>query len=296
VTASGAGLPPAALFPAMPVPFAPDGELDVAGLGTLLRFVRDSGVDGAFLPGTTGEFTALTDEERATVIGEALSVFGPDGVLAHVGAASARQAERLAAQAVALGATHLSAITPFYLPAGGRALVEYFRRVAAAGDGARIYAYLFHARTTTTVTPGQLAELAAIPGVVGAKISGEPTARIVEYLEAVPAGFSVLTGNNHEFGDVVRAGGAGCVSAVSSVFPQPFVALARALRADDDEAAAAAEIGIKQAVEVIGGGSIPLLKAGLRMRGLPAGPTRVALDEPTDDQLEAVRLAMQELA
>ena len=96
----------------------------------------------------------------------------------------------------------------------------------------------------------------------------------------MPAGFTVLTGNNHEFGEVVRAGGAGCVSAVSSVFPEPFVALAGALRRGDEEAAAAAEIRIKQAIDAVGG-SIALLKAGLALRGLPAGPTRVALDPPT---------------
>jgi 4-hydroxy-tetrahydrodipicolinate synthase len=284
-------LPAAALIPAVPVPFTEDGELDVPGLGVLLRAIRDSGVDGAFLPGTTGEFIALDDDERMTVIAEALSVFGPEQTIAHIGAASARQAERLAARAAELGAVNLSAITPYYLPAGGRALVDYYRRVSEAAPEARIYCYLFRARTTTVVSPEQLAELAAIPGVVGAKISGEPTATVREYLAATPAGFTVLTGNNHEFGEVVRAGGAGCVSAVSSVFPVPFVALAAALRRGDDEAAAAAEIRIKQAIDAVGG-SIALLKAGLALRGLPAGPTRIAIDPPTPDRLATLRAAV----
>ena len=67
-------LPAAALIPAVPVPFTENGELDVPGLGVLLRAIRDSGVDGAFLPGTTGEFTTLDDDERMTVIAEALTV------------------------------------------------------------------------------------------------------------------------------------------------------------------------------------------------------------------------------
>jgi len=287
-------LPAAALIPAVPVPFTADGDLDVPGLGTLLRAVRDSGVDGVFTPGTTGEFTALDDDERLTVIAEALAVFGPDGVYAHIGAASARQAERLAARAVELGAVNLAAITPYYLPAGGRALLDYYRRIAAAAPGAAIFGYLFRARTTTVVTPQQLAEVAAIPGVVGAKVSGEPTATVVEYLAAAPPGFAVFTGNNHEFGEVVRAGGAGCVSAVASVFPEPFVALSGALRRGDEEAAAAAELRIKQAIAAVGG-SIALLKAGLALRGLPAGPTRVAVDEPAADRLDALRAAMAEL-
>lgn len=287
-------LPPAALLPAVPVPFTANGDLDVRGLRLLLDAVRDSGVDGVFAAGTTGEFTVLDDDERLTVITEALRAFGPDRVIAHVGAAGARQAVRLAAAALAAGAVNLAAITPYYLPAGERALLDYYRRVAEAAPGARIFCYLFRARTTTTVTPAQLAAIAGVQGVVGAKISGEPTAAVLEYLAAAPAGFTVYTGNNHEFGDVVRAGGHGCVSAVSTVFPEPFVALAKALRAHDAVAAAAAQARILRAVEAVGG-SIALLKAGLELRGLPAGPTRVAVDEPAPERVDAVRAALAEL-
>ena len=79
------------------------------------------------------------------------------------------------------------------------------------------------------------------------------------------------------------------------MFPEPFVALAGALRRGDEEAAAAAQIRIKQAVAAAGD-SIATLKAGLALRGLPAGPTRVAIDEPTGPQPDALRTAVAELA
>ena len=40
---------------------------------------------------------------------------------------------------------------------------------------------------------------------------------------------------------------------------------------------------------------IALLKAGLSLQGLPAGPTRVAIDQPTPAQLETMRTAIQDL-
>ena len=80
----------------------------------MLRYLEGIGVPGVFVSGTTGEFTALDDDERAAVLSAALTVFGADAVYAHVGAAAARQAERLTARAVALGARRLAAITPFY--------------------------------------------------------------------------------------------------------------------------------------------------------------------------------------
>ena len=107
---------PTTLVSAVPVPFDDNGDLDVNGQKTLLRHLLDAGIGGVFIAGTTGEFTALDDDERAAVLSAALEVYGADAVYMHVGAAAARQAESLTAQAVALGARRLAAITPFYLP------------------------------------------------------------------------------------------------------------------------------------------------------------------------------------
>jgi 4-hydroxy-tetrahydrodipicolinate synthase len=286
---------PASLLSAVPVPFDTNGDLDVKGQETLLRHLKDTGIGGVFIAGTTGEFTALDDDERAVVLSAALEVYGADAVYTHVGAAAARQAERLTTQAVALGARNLAAITPFYLPAGPAALIDYYRRLEAVAGNARIYIYLYAARTGSTVTPDQLAELATIPSVAGAKISGEPTSRVLQYVRALPDDFEVYTGNDIEFGDFVRAGGTGAVSGVSSVFPRPFLDLADALHRSDDQAAAAAQDRIKRAVDAVNGADIALLKAGLSLQGLPAGPTRVALDQPSPAQLETLRTVVQDL-
>ena len=86
------------------MPFEANGDLDVNGQETLLRHLKDTGIRGVFISGTTGEFTALDDDERAVVLSAALEVYGADAVYIHVGAAAARQAERLTAQAITLGA------------------------------------------------------------------------------------------------------------------------------------------------------------------------------------------------
>jgi len=246
---------PTTLLSAVPVPFAANGDLDVKGQKTLLHHLKDTGIGGVFISGTTGEFTALENDERAVVLSAALEVYGVDAVYTHVGAAAARQAESLTAQAVALGARNLAAITPFYLPAGPAALLDYYRRLAAVAGNARIYVYLYAARTGSTVTPDQLAELATIPSVAGAKISGEPNSAVLQYVQAVPADFEVYSGNDVEFGDFVRAGGTGDVSGVSSAFPRPFLELADALRRGEEHGICAAQDRVERAVHATGGGT-----------------------------------------
>ena len=101
---------------AVPTLFGASGELDADANRALYKLAAGL-VDGLFVAGTTGEFPALEDSERLALFELALAELGPDRVIAHIGAPDARHAARLARAAVALGATRIAAITPYYLPA-----------------------------------------------------------------------------------------------------------------------------------------------------------------------------------
>ncbi|MGW8529232.1 dihydrodipicolinate synthase family protein [Nocardiopsis sp. NPDC055824] len=285
----------AKVITALPTPFTRDEALAPDAATALFTAVRDRGVDGVFVAGTTGEFTALDDDERTGVIGLALDVFGPERVYAHVGAAAPRQAESLVRAAVGAGATRLAAVTPYFLPAPEDALVRYYERLVAAAGGAEVHAYLFQVRSTTPAAPSVLRRLADA-GVRGVKISGESDASVSAYLAAAPAGFDVLSGNDIAFEEFVRAGGLGVVSGVSSVFPRPFVALRDALNSGDTEGVRAAQPLVARAVAAVRSGSIPHLKAGLEVQGLPAGPARVCGDAVSEADLEVLRETAEALA
>jgi 4-hydroxy-tetrahydrodipicolinate synthase len=279
------------LICATTVPFTESGELDVEGLPALFQSIKDSGILQVFTPGTTGEFTALSDDERIAVIEVALDVFGSDGVYAHVGAAAARQAAELAQRAQAAGATRLAAITPYFVKAGPRATEDYYRQLAAAAAGAEIFVYIFRDRASTDISPELLGELSRIPGIAGAKVSGLGTAEALEYVRAVPAGFPVYSGNDREFIRFVQGGGAGGVSGVSGVFPAPFVRAARAL-AEGESGLESLQAEIDRSVDLTGGGDFALLKVGVAARGLPAGPLRIASEPAPDEAAERLRAAL----
>lgn len=271
------------LITAVPTPFTADESLDIEGVRRLYRDIASRPIDGAMLAGTTGEFTALSFDERVTTMKIALEEFEADRAYLHVGAAYAREAVALTRAAVELGATRLVAITPYYFPAPPEASVEYFARVAEAAPGVKTYAYLFQARTTTVTPTSVLSDLQEA-GLAGVKISGETDEAVAEFLSAAPEGFEVYSGNDVSFGTFVRAGGVGVISGVSSVFPEPFIRMRDALRSGDTERAAALEPLIAKLVRVVKAGGIRQLKLGLELRGMPAGPARSAVDllEPTD--------------
>ena len=57
---------------AIPTSFHTDGSLDLEGSRSIFRYVAQSGNEGAFVLGTTGEFPAIAEDEFTQIVGVAL--------------------------------------------------------------------------------------------------------------------------------------------------------------------------------------------------------------------------------
>lgn len=273
--------PGATLISAVPTLFGADGDLDLGASRAAYAQLAEHDLDGVFVAGTTGEFTTLTDPERLDVCAAAADAFGAQRTYWHVGAASLHQASQLTRAAVDRGAHRLAALTPHYFAATEASVLGYYERLVEIAGEVPVFAYLFAARATTTVSPELLAKVAQT-GIAGVKISGEPHAQVRLYIEALgPDGVPVYSGADGEFLEVVGAGGAGVVSGVSSALPQPFLDVRNALRSGDGAALEAARVRARRAIDVTKQGDLGHLKAVLELRGLPASTMRAPLDPIT---------------
>lgn len=280
------------ILTAVPVGFARDGAVDARASREILRFVAGSGVDGALVIGTTGEFVALDRAERRLLAELALEELGSETVV-HIGAASAFEVLGLLDDARRVGATAVAIITPHFMPLTDAAVFDFFTRVADAAGGLRVYAYVFEARTGFAVSDELLGRIAALPHLVGAKISGEPVSRLDGYRTTVPAAFELWTGSDKDLAVVPEHGGVGVVSGVASAFPEPFLALTRALRSGSvgDRMTAQAQV---DRVVALTGGSPAVLKDALRIRGIDAGFSRTPIAEITPTIAAELRRAVEE--
>ncbi|MFC3705499.1 dihydrodipicolinate synthase family protein [Devosia honganensis] len=266
------------ILTAIPVAFGADGEVSVEANTAILRKCAQSGVDGAFVLGTTGEFPSLSEDERRALTRLSLDVLEDKRVVVHVGASSLYEVERLIAQARAEGAREVAAITPYFLPSTDEALKHFYGRISEISDGLGVFVYIFTARTGVTVSPELMAELARLPNIIGVKISGESLERVGEYRKLLPEDFLVLTGSDREIGRLGQVGADGVISGIASVYPEPFVAMAEAVAAGVTDRA-----GLQDDVDAtVDGllGDIERLKTGLRLQGIPAGNARMAVGKP----------------
>lgn len=268
------------IITAIPTSFHADGTLDEEGSRAIFRHVARSGNEGAFVLGTTGEFPSIDDTEFRTLVAAALKEMSDVmRVIVHVGQPSAFEAVRRMLVAQSLGATEFAAITPYFLASSESGVFDYFSKLSDAVADGQLYVYIYPARSGNGVSAALLARLAALPGIVGAKVSELPLEIIAEYRAAVPEDFLIYTGADRDLVDAVNAGAQGVVSGVSSVLPKPFRALAAAADGGPAESIAAAQDAVDDVVRVIGG-DMALMKTALRLMGVADGVCRMSLDDP----------------
>ena len=80
---------------AITTPFGTDGEIDLDAFEAHLRWLEESGLDGVFVGGTTGEGVLLEDDEIEALTQRAVSSAGSLRVIAQIGRPSTQATVRL---------------------------------------------------------------------------------------------------------------------------------------------------------------------------------------------------------
>lgn len=270
---------------AIPVPFTTAGELDLPAYRRAVTVIEPH-VDGFLVAGTTGEFPALDDDERLALFAATRDLIGAERTIAHLGHASTRQVIRLARATLELGVTRAALITPYYLPTDPAGVVDFYRAVLEAVPELELFVYLFPERTGLEVSPAVLAQILALPGVVGVKLSGAASEAIADYAGVLRPGQLLYSGNDATLPEVMAAGGHGVVSGVSSLFPTVFGALSAAIAAGHDHEQVQA-----RAAELVAltGANIRFLKVGLATRDGGDWCSRMSMPTPSEETVARIR-------
>jgi 4-hydroxy-tetrahydrodipicolinate synthase len=279
------------IITAVPLSFDSAGGLDLDGSRRILEYVAASGVQGALVLGTTGEFPALSIEERNAVARLSVEILAGVRVIVHVGAASRFEVSQLIRGARDAGATEIAVLTPYYLPATPDEVYDFFREVASEAAGLDVYVYMFEARTGIPVDADLLVRLAELPGVVGVKVSGESLDLISSFRERLPESFRIYTGADGDFARAGSAGADGVISGVASAFAVPFVAMRDALLAEDASRISTLQADIDEVVEAVDG-SPARMRAVHRLAGRPVGGRRMPIPEPDAEVLARLERAV----
>ena len=121
------------IFVPMLTPIDADERVDVPSLRRLTDFLIDAGVHGLWAMGTTGEFAAFPEAERARAITATVEqARGRVPVIGNVGDSSTGLALRHARHAIAAGVDALALTPPHYYPHSMDEMLIHFRAVKEA--------------------------------------------------------------------------------------------------------------------------------------------------------------------
>ena len=273
-------------------PFSADGDIDLKRYREHLRYMVEGRPDALFVCGGTGEFFSLRPDEYQILVRTAVEeVRGDVPVVAATGYGT-RLAVELAQVAEREGADGVLVLPPYLLLAEQEGLYEHYRAVAAA----TALGMIVYQRDNAIFAPTTVARLAELPTVIGFKdglgdmerliriklaagdrlamINGMPTAEmsakaffgvgVTAYSSAV---FNFVPEIARAFYNAVSAGDIGRVDALLDGFYRPFADLRDRVR----------------------GYAVALIKAGLKIQGMPVGPARSPLLNPTTEHEAELR-------
>lgn len=147
---------------ALPTPFADDGSIDAVALDAHINRLIDIGVHGLVPGGSTGEFTALSTQERKTLIEICVkSAAGRVPVVAGTGETSTAKCIELAKHAAEAGAEALMVVPPFYDAVNLAQLRELFGEIHSA-SGLPIMYYNIPSASGLTLSPKEIAGLSDV--------------------------------------------------------------------------------------------------------------------------------------
>ena len=198
------------------------GDVDIQLMASHCRWLLDNGCDGLAILGTTGEANSFGLKERIGILnGLAEAGIPGDTLMPGTGACALPDAIALTRVAMDNGAGGVLMLPPFYYknPSDDGLFAAYSEVIQAIGkDALNICLYHFPQMSGVPI-PYSLIErlLKEYPGtVVGMKDSSGDLDNMVGAAKKFP-GFAVFSGSDELMLPLLKAGGAGCITACANV-------------------------------------------------------------------------------
>ncbi|QJE94640.1 4-hydroxy-tetrahydrodipicolinate synthase [Luteolibacter luteus] len=212
-------------YTALITPFR-DDRIDTAAFKALIDRQVAAGITGIVPVGTTGESPTLDMDEHIEVIRLAAEyAAGRCQVVAGTGANSTKEAIELTQAAEKVGATGTLQVCPYYNKPSQEGVYRHFRTVAE-NTGLPVMLYSVPGRSGIEIGVETTARLAAdCKNIVSIKEAGGSVERVNQLFQAVPADFSILSGDDPLTLPFMSCGAVGLVSVTSNLVPEVLVKL-----------------------------------------------------------------------
>ncbi len=279
---------------AIPTPFTEDDEVDFLGFQKLIDFHLANKTDGILLMGSTGESPALSMDERRDILHNVVPYCqGKLPLFAGTTCGNTKQTIELTQYAQRVGADGALLVVPPYLRPSQDGLYEHFKAVAEAVD-MPIAIYNNPGRVGVNIEPATIIALAEIQNIVADKEAMASINQLVQIQQKVGDRLNLLCCDAPAFSLIVPTlalGGHGTANISGNVIPQEMAEISRPWRSWEDVGRTRQLLfryySLMSALYSLTNPVV--VKASLRLLGLPAGHVRRPLLDMDESQTQDLR-------
>ena len=282
-------------------PFHADGSLNLAIVEAQAAHLQASGVQFAFICGSTGESHSLTVEERRALAGRWLEVTRGAAlkVIVHVGTNCLTDARALAAQAQQLGAVAVAALAPSYFkPRSVASLVDCCAEIAGGCPELPFFYYDIPVLTGFTLPMPDFLTQARdrIPNLAGIKFTNPDLMMFQQCLRFDGGAFSVPWGCDEYLLAALALGATGAVGSSYNFAAPVYHRVIAAFERGDLAAARDAQYQSVQLIALLASrGYMGAAKATMKMLGVDVGPARLPNGSLNAEQQDVLRADLEQL-
>lgn len=287
-------------MPAVTTPFHDDGRIDEAEFTANIDRLMKAGATGVVAGGCTGEFWAMSHDERKRVFEVAKEAMAGRGTLiVGTGAVTVAETVALSRHAEKVGADGALILPPYFVKLSDDEIYAHYADVNAA-IGLPIMLYNIPGNAVNALSPALVSRLAGLERVVAVKeSSGDWNNYYGTYLAAHDR-LRVFCGPSSIFGvPAVQLGADGCVDCFPNVWaPGGLDLYFAAKKGNEAEAAKVQALGRALTDLFTTGGRTlyPATKAAMDMLGLPGGgKPRAPLRPLAGEPLAGLRAGLKQL-
>jgi 4-hydroxy-tetrahydrodipicolinate synthase len=275
------------LFPASLTVFTADGALDLERTAAHISWLFDRGANGVVVAGTTGEFVAMTLEERKVLTDAAVEAgAGRGAIIVNTGTYTTKGSVELTEYAASAGVDGALVVQPYFQRPGREELLAHFRAVAQVDVPVMVYNIPANS-AAEAVRPDDLGALADEGLVCGVKSTLAVPGLVDDIRQKTGDGFCILYGGIGAPMEGFVSGADGWVTGLLNVALTPSLPLWSGVAAGDVEAARRAWAEIRPLRDLVrrwlarGYGDVAIYRAILEAMGRDVGVSRLPL-QPMD--------------
>jgi 4-hydroxy-tetrahydrodipicolinate synthase len=287
-------------MPAIVTPFDDRGAIDEGLLQQNIDILMTKGATGVVIGGCTGEFWAMSLDERKTLFKLGVKAMKGRGfVIAGTGAVRVEDAIALTRAAHDAGCDGGLVLPPYFVKLTDDEIFAHYEALSRAVDGP-VMLYNIPGNAVNALSPALVRRLADLDRIVGVKESSGDWNNYYATAIAVQDRLRVFCGPSSVFGvPAVQAGADGVIDCFPNMWAPGCLDLFYAARdsSRQDEARRLQEIGVKLTTLFTTGGRTlyPATKAAMDMLGLPGGKLRPPLQPLSGEPLAGLRRGLVEL-